>query len=124
MTLAPMTSTQAVLDHHLHCFGGGDLPGILTDYAPDAILFTPTGTLRGTQELSGLFEGMFAEFAEFAKPGATFDSKLQAVDGDYAYIIRSAETADNTYELATDTFVLRDGKIVAQSFAGKITPKS
>jgi len=25
--------------------------------------------------------------------------------------------------LGTDTFVVRDGKIVAQSFAGKITPK-
>jgi hypothetical protein len=27
------------------------------------------------------------------------------------------------YELATDMLVVRDGKIVAQSFAGKITPK-
>jgi len=25
--------------------------------------------------------------------------------------------------LGTDTFVVRDGKIVVQSFAGKITPK-
>jgi len=30
---------------------------------------------------------------------------------------------DNVYELGTDTFVVRDGKIVAQSFTGKITPK-
>jgi len=28
------------------------------------------------------------------------------------------------YELATDTFVVRDGKITAQSFAGKIMPKN
>jgi len=27
------------------------------------------------------------------------------------------------YEIATDTFVVRDGKITAQSFTGKITPK-
>jgi len=27
------------------------------------------------------------------------------------------------YEVGTDTFVVRDGKIVAQSFAGKMTPK-
>jgi hypothetical protein len=26
-------------------------------------------------------------------------------------------------EVGTDTFVVRDGKIMAQSFAGKITPK-
>jgi len=49
--------------------------------------------------------------------------KQQAVEGDYAYILRSAETADNVYEVGTDTFVVRDGKIVAQSFTGKITPK-
>jgi hypothetical protein len=27
------------------------------------------------------------------------------------------------YELGTDTFVVPDGKIMAQSFTGKITPK-
>jgi hypothetical protein len=30
---------------------------------------------------------------------------------------------DNRYEAATDTFVVREGKIVAQSFGAKITPK-
>jgi hypothetical protein len=28
------------------------------------------------------------------------------------------------YEMGTDTFVVRDGKIVTQSFTGKITPKA
>ena len=49
--------------------------------------------------------------------------RKQCVEGDYAYILWSAETADNSYEAATDTFVVRNGKIVAQSFAAKITPK-
>ena len=49
--------------------------------------------------------------------------KQQSVDGDYAYILWTAETADNVYEVGTDTFVVRDGKIVAQSFAAKIAPK-
>ncbi len=47
----------------------------------------------------------------------------QVVEGDYAYILWTAEAADNVYELGTDTFVVRDGKIVAQSFTGQITPK-
>ena len=55
--------------------------------------------------------------------GATFRMKQQFVEGDYAYILWTAETADNVYEVATDTFVVRDGKIVAQSFTGKITPR-
>jgi len=62
--------------------------------------------------------------AEFAKPGAMFSMDHQSFDGDYAYIHWTAETADNVYEVGTDTFVVRDGKIVAQSFTGKIVPKA
>jgi ketosteroid isomerase-like protein len=116
-----MASTKDVLDHHLKCFGEGDLKGILSDYAPGAVLFTPDGLLRGADAIRPLFQAMFAEFG---KPGATFSMKQQSVEGDYAYILWTAETADNVYEVGTDTFVVRDGKIVAQSFAGKITPKS
>jgi len=116
-----MASTKDVLDHHLKCFGGGDLQGILSDYAPGAVLFTPDGVLKGVDAIRPLFQALFAEFA---KPGAAFSMKQQFVDGDYAYILWTAESADNLYEVGTDTFVVRDGKIVAQSFAGKITSKA
>jgi hypothetical protein len=49
--------------------------------------------------------------------------KLQSVEGDYAYLLWMAETADNVYELGTDTFVVSSGKIMLQSFAAKVTPK-
>lgn len=115
-----MSTTEQVLNHHLTSFGEGNIDGILADYAPTAILFTPDGPLAGVDAIRPLFEGLLAEFA---KPGASFDMKHQAVEGEYAYILWTAETADNVYELATDTFVIREGKIVAQSLAAKITPK-
>jgi ketosteroid isomerase-like protein len=115
-----MASTKDVIDHHLKCFGEGDLKGILSDYAPDAVLFTPDGPLRGPDAIKPLFQAMVAEFG---KPGTTFSMKQQFVEGDYAYILWTAETSDNVYEVGTDTFVVRDDKIVAQSFTGKITPK-
>jgi ketosteroid isomerase-like protein len=115
-----MASTKDVLEHHLKCFGEGDLEGILSDYAPSAVMFTADGSVTGIDAIRPLFQAMFAEFG---KPGATFTMRQQFVEGDYAYILWSAETADNVYELGTDTFVVRDGKIMAQSFTGKITPK-
>jgi ketosteroid isomerase-like protein len=115
-----MTSTKDVLDHHLKSFSEGDLKGILSDYAPEAVMFTPDGPLRGPDEMRPLFQALIAEFG---KPGAAFTLKRQSIDGDYAYILWTAETADNVYEVATDTFVVRDGKIAAQSFTGKIRPK-
>ncbi|EEF60040.1 nuclear transport factor 2 family protein [Pedosphaera parvula] len=115
-----MTTTKDILNHHLQSFDKGDLQGVLSDYAPGAILFTPDGPLKGADAIKPFFQALIAEFA---KPGATFNMKQQFVEGEYAYILWTAGTADNVYELATDTFVMRDGKIVAQSFTGKITPK-
>jgi ketosteroid isomerase-like protein len=112
-----MASTKDVLDHHLQSFAEGDLAGILSDYAPDAVLFTPDGPLRGADRIRPLFQAMIAEFA---KPGARFHMQQQFVEGDYAYILWTANTSENVYELGTDTFVVRDSKIVAQSFTGKI----
>ena len=115
-----MASTRDVLEHHLKCFGAGDLTGVLSDYASGAVLFTPDGPLKGVDAMRSLFQTFFVEFA---KPGASFSMKQQCIEGDYAYIVWTAETADNVYEVGTDTFVVRDGKIVAQSFAAKITSK-
>ena len=115
-----MASTSDVLDHHLKCFGEGDLDGILADYSPDAVLFVPTGPLRGPDAMKPLFQALISELA---KPGSTFAMQQRFVEGDYAYILWSAETADNSYEIATDTFVVQNGRIVAQSFAAKVVPK-
>jgi len=116
-----MTSTKDIIDHHLQAFAERDLKGVLSDYAPGAVFFTPQGPLRGPDAIRPLFQAMIAEFA---KPGAAFSLKKQFVEGDYAYILWSAETADKVYELGTDTFVIRNGKIVAQSYTGKVTSKA
>ena len=112
--------TQDVLTHHLACFGKGDLDGIMADYTSASRLFTLNGVLRGMGPIRELFVTMFSEFA---KPGMSFEMLRQDVDGDTAYIVWKADTADNRYELGTDTFVVKDGKIVTQTFAGKISPK-
>jgi SnoaL-like protein len=115
-----MKSTNEVLDRHLKSFGEGDLNGILSDYAPGAILFTPDGPLKGADAIRPFFKALIAEFS---RPGSAFTMKRQSVEGDYAFILWSGQTADNVYELGTDTFFVREGKIAIQSFAGKITPR-
>jgi|SRR5262249_23617742 len=115
-----MSITGDVVNQHLKAFGENDLDSVLADYSSDAVLFIPGKTLKGPDAIKPFFEALLAEFA---KPGASFSMEKQSVEGEYAYILWSAETADNSYEAATDTFVVRDGKIVAQSFAAKIIPK-
>ena len=115
-----MVSTSDVLDRHLKSFAEYDVDGLLSDYSSDAVLFAPSGPLKGPDAIRSLFEALVSEFA---KPGSSFTMQLQSIEGDYAYILWTAETADNSYEFATDTLVVRNGKIVAQSFAAKIKPK-
>lgn len=116
-----MPSASDVVRQHLRCFYEKDLEGAIADYAPDAVLFLSGGPLKGPAAIRSFFK---AFFGEFSKPGATFSMQEQYADGDYAYILWNAESADNVYEAATDTFIVRKGKIVAQSFAAKISPKA
>ena len=77
--------------------------------------------MRGSDAIQKFFVRLFEEFA---KPGMSFEMLQEEVDGDTAYIVWKAETADNHFELGTDTFVVQNGKIITQTFAGKISPKS
>jgi ketosteroid isomerase-like protein len=115
-----MKSTAEVLDHHLKCFANRDINGVMADYSADAVFLGPEGALRGPDAIKPVFERFFAEFA---KPGASFARKQRLIEGDYAYIVWSSETADNFYELANDTFFIQNGSIRMQAFTAKVTPK-
>jgi len=115
-----MSITDQVLDRHMATFGKQDLAGVLADYAPDAVMFTPNGPVRGLDALRRAFEQFFVEWG---KPGVSFTLKQRMVEGAYACIYWDAETADNRYEGASDAFVVQDGKIAAHVFSGKITSK-
>jgi nicotinamidase-related amidase/ketosteroid isomerase-like protein len=116
-----MRSTSEVLAHHFKCFADRDLDGIMTDYAADALFFTPEGALRGPRGNQGVFEKLFGEFA---KPGAALASKRRLVEGDYVYTVWTAETPDHSYELANDVFAVQNGMIQMQAFTAKVHPKS
>lgn len=114
-------TTREVLDHHLEAFIAGDVEEVLKDFTDDSVLLTVDGPLKGrdalrpalTDFLSGLF-----------KPGTyTLEIDRKEVAGDVAYIVWHADCAAATIPLGTDTFVVRDGKIAAQTFSAKIEPK-
>ena len=116
-----MLSTKDVLEHHSKALREGDVNAVLADYAGDAVFFTKDGAFKGLDAIRPVFAAIVSEFS---KPGMKANRIQQLIEGDYAYILWTAETADNVYEMATDTFVVRDGKIAAQSFTARVTPKS
>jgi ketosteroid isomerase-like protein len=107
--------TNAVLDNHLATAQRGDLEGVLSDYSEDSVLFLPQGPVRGIAELREFFR----EF--LAKPPSGFPKAFELirrdVDGEVAYIVWKAEPG---VRLATDTFLVRNGKILVQTFAASL----
>jgi hypothetical protein len=113
-------TTEAVLDHHLDAFTDQDLDETLADYSEDSVVITNMGVFRGLDEIEGLFADLYDEFAQ---AGSEVDLERKTVEGEYAYIVWNGETPDNDYEFCTDTFVIREGTIHRQTFAGKVVPK-
>jgi len=114
-------TTRQVLEHHLAVFGVGDLDGILSDYTDDSIMITPDGPLKGRGAIRGFFEGALA--SPF-KPGTyqfTMDT-LHVVD-DVAYLVWHARCEAVDIVFASDTFLIRNGKISVQTYSPKIEPR-
>ena len=114
------TNTSDVLAHHLNAFAQGNVDETLKDYTDDSILMHPDGIVKGLAELGSFFSEIFKAFP----PGNySFEMGRQEVHADVAYIVWKADTPSLDVPLATDTFVIRDGKIVVQTFAGQLIPK-
>jgi uncharacterized protein (TIGR02246 family) len=113
--------TQQVLDHHLKSLAAGRLDELLDDYDDDAYLIVPESTIKGRKGIRAAFEGMLQGLF---KPG-TYEISLDTirVEGEVAYVVWHAKCASVDVVYATDTFVVRDGKIAAQTFAAKIVPR-
>jgi hypothetical protein len=119
-THSDTVQTADLLARHLECLETFDLAGTMADYADESKLFSPGGVLNGSDSIRHFYGTLYGEFE---KPGTSFDLLRQEVDGDTAYIVWTAETAENVFEIGSDTFIVRNGKIVTQTFAGKISPK-
>lgn len=89
----------------------------LKDYAEDAVIIVEgvneKGYVKGLKEIRKQFEIVYKDYF----PPATTNLKVKTVTivGEVAYLTWETSRTDFT----TDTYIVRDGKIVAQTFAAK-----
>ena len=107
------SSTETVVRDHLRTFlEQKGIAAILGDYDDRARFFTEAKIYHGKQEIHGFFEDFIASL-----PAGAFDQfALESlhVDGNIAYITWNV---GSDIPSGTDTFVVDNGKIVAQTFA-------
>jgi ketosteroid isomerase-like protein len=114
-------ATKDVLDHHLAAFGAGDVDEILKDYTDDSRLITANGTIVGLGPLREAFTGFFGGL--FAPGTYEFTLDAERIEGEVAFITWHATCASSDIPLGVDTFLVRDGKIVVQTYAAKMDPR-
>ena len=105
--------TEAVVRHHLQAFVEQQgLDAILADYTDDACFLSEGRAYCGKAAIREFFEAFIAALP----PRAIGEFALRSlrVQGDVAYITWSAGP---DVPLGTDTFVVRSGRIVSQTFA-------
>ncbi|HEY1906394.1 MAG TPA: nuclear transport factor 2 family protein [Myxococcaceae bacterium] len=104
------TSTEAVLQRHLMAATVG-VDAIMEDYTEQSVLITHDATYRGRAEIRRFFTGLF----ELLPDGffATMRLTRQEIIGEVGYILWERAPVISQ---ATDTFVVRDGKILFQTF--------
>ena len=103
-------STEEVLEQHIQALVLRDLDRVVGDYADNAIVFSPSGIFKGTQNIRAFFKAALEILTPETMDNAKFIRK--EFDGEYAYVLWSAGEA---VPFAGDLFQIRDGKIVAQA---------
>jgi hypothetical protein len=101
---------QEVFEHHGQALMAGDLDGIVSDYAEDAIFITPAGVLHGHD---GVREGFVKLLGDL--PDAKWELPTMLFEDDILLLEWKAESAKSKAEDGIDTFVFRDGFIRVQT---------
>ena len=107
--------TKEVLDHHWKAFIENNLKEVMADYTEESVLITPDKTFKGLDEIRKNFEDAYKKFP---KDKTTFQLNKSVIDRDVAYILWQAKTPNFNLTYATDTFIIRNGKIITQTYAG------
>lgn len=103
-------STSTVLAHHLGAFAQG-VDEILADYTDGSVLITPDQVFRGRDAIRTFFQRFIDSASQ--EFWDKFELGARVVHDDVAYITWWSKP---TVTLATDTLVVRNGKIQTQTF--------
>jgi len=110
-------ATKMLLTHHLSSFVHNDLEAVVSDYSDESVLITANANYAGRAEIRRFFAQMMVQFPT---QGTNFQLDKMVVDRELVFIVWHANTPTLKVPLGTDTFVLKDGKIHRQTFAGEM----
>ena len=105
-------SPEQIVNHHMSAAGSGRVDELMSDYADDAVLISPDAVLKGKQAIRGLFQTLMTPGPAALAP---IDVKKRVFEGDVGYVTWIQNAGKPDEQKGSDTFVIRNGKIVYQT---------
>ncbi len=109
---AAESAAQQIVTHHLKVSGKGDVEAVAGDYADNAILILPDAVIRGKKAIRNTFAKLLAPGPSQLAPVVT---EKRVFEENIGYIVWTQNAGKPGEVRGSDTFVVRNGKIVAQT---------
>ena len=106
----PMFAAEQVVERHMTAASGRDLNLLMRDYAADAVLITPDGIYKGTPEIQSAFAQLLSQ-----EPYPVLTMTKQVYADNIGYIVWTMKAGESESVNGSDTFIVRDDKIIVQT---------
>lgn len=110
-----MRNPQEVFESHMRAVDTLDPAKVAEDYAHDAIFITPERTYIGIDEIFDFYKEFLPNFKDF-----NFNTIKQETNDNVVYFVWNGKNKQINVQLATDTYIIVNGKIKQHTFAGII----
>ncbi len=112
-------SAQDVLEDHLRQGRSASIEvDLARNYAEEVVVLSGRGVFRGHEDLRQL-----AKLLSEQAPGARFTYKTQLLEGEIGFLEWTTESDEAVIRDGADSYVIRDGKIVAQTIHYTVQPR-
>lgn len=109
--------TRDLLQRHLESFQDNNLDALVSDYTNESVLITQDTSYKGVEEIKGFFAELIPHFP---KQKSSFVLDKTVINDELVYIVWHGKTPSLDVPFATDTFIIKNGKIHQQTFAGEL----
>ncbi|WP_420572595.1 nuclear transport factor 2 family protein [Kordia sp.] len=107
-----MRNPQQVFENHMKAVDSLNPSKVLEDYAEDAVFITPDRTFKGQTEIFNFYKEFIPNFKNFS-----FSTLKQEAHDNLVYFVWKGKNEFLDIELATDTYIIENGKIKQHTFA-------
>ena len=107
-----MKNSQEVFESHMMAVNILNPSKVAEDYTDDAIFITPDKTYKGKEAIFNFYKEFLPNFEEFQ-----FKTIKQETNDNVVYFVWNGKNKHLDIQLATDTYIIENGKIKQHTFA-------